>query len=316
MPPKSTPTPETSQFARAQASLASQKMNSPQEAPAAAQQRKKRLGTKNRDFFEPRSRPAIVSELTDAIKQELGTNSPIQSLESLKQLLRRAEKHRKGGANNNTTEQGADSTGLDLELASIEYGCAATLVLETIPKHRDYRLELGPEQRKRLSEHGNDLLLPLGRLKAALVKWYEEYARSPGATAEALPTFMVARQRQNEQRNRDDDSPNARVELTLPIEIGMEKGRHQGHLKSQDRSPPQPEHHHPSGSMHMIARQVSVNMICWEGLEPESPYAQQSSGTTGRPPPVPAYITDTATRTTSYITAYSHAGNDGGRSSQ
>ncbi|KAJ6475369.1 hypothetical protein C8R47DRAFT_1324009 [Mycena vitilis] len=136
----------------------------------------------------PPIRPATISELAAAAAAQ---SSPSTSAD-LKTLLRRAENHRKmagiymGRAN--ATTNATNDPGLNLERAFMEYARAATLIVETIPAHREYLSDttgkgggLTAEQRSNLTANGEDLLHQLGRLKAALVERYERYARSPGA---------------------------------------------------------------------------------------------------------------------------------------
>ncbi|KAJ7908150.1 hypothetical protein B0H13DRAFT_670985 [Mycena leptocephala] len=148
----------------------------------------------------PPTRPATISELATAAA-ETSSNSNVD----LKNLLRRAEGHRRtGGVYMARTTGGssggaATSTdiGLDLERAFIEYARAATLIVETVPAHREYGTGLNAEQRANLKANGEDILQHLGRLKAALVERYERYMRSGAAREDAVPAFMAAQQLKN-----------------------------------------------------------------------------------------------------------------------
>ncbi|KAJ6522002.1 hypothetical protein B0H19DRAFT_1277547 [Mycena capillaripes] len=148
----------------------------------------------------PPTRPATISELATAAASTAAEPSPSTDL---KNLLRRADAHRRAGgaymarANSpnptNPSGPGADSAvmvGLNLERAFIEYARAATLIVETIPGHREYGAGLTAEQRTNLTANGEDILHNLGRLKAALVERYERYMRGPGARTDAIPAFM------------------------------------------------------------------------------------------------------------------------------
>ncbi|KAJ7828406.1 hypothetical protein B0H13DRAFT_2437772 [Mycena leptocephala] len=89
----------------------------------------------------PPTRPATISELATAAAETSSSNSN----GDLKNLLRRAEGYRRtGGVYMARTTGGssgvATSTdiGLDLERVFIEYARAATLIVETVPAHREY----------------------------------------------------------------------------------------------------------------------------------------------------------------------------------
>ncbi|KAJ7814468.1 hypothetical protein B0H13DRAFT_1508242, partial [Mycena leptocephala] len=81
--------------------------------------------------------PAMISELA-AKTSSSNSNANVD----LKNLLRRAEGHRWTG--------GVTDIGLDLERAFIEYARAATLIVETVPGHREYGKGLNAEQRANL----------------------------------------------------------------------------------------------------------------------------------------------------------------------
>ncbi|KAJ6591391.1 hypothetical protein B0H10DRAFT_1960784 [Mycena sp. CBHHK59/15] len=68
-----------------------------------------------------------------------------------------------------------------------------TLILEKIPSPRDYATVLNEEQRVNVRANGKDLLLQLGHPKAMLVERYERYTRSPAASTDAIPVFMLPR---------------------------------------------------------------------------------------------------------------------------
>ncbi|KAJ7187542.1 hypothetical protein GGX14DRAFT_383488 [Mycena pura] len=91
----------------------------------------------------PAARPATISELAAAAKADPDAASPAK--QPLKYYLRRAETHKSGG------KALAHDAGLDLERAFIEYARAATLIVETIPSHRDYATELTEPQRENLT---------------------------------------------------------------------------------------------------------------------------------------------------------------------
>ncbi|KAJ7828408.1 hypothetical protein B0H13DRAFT_1917096 [Mycena leptocephala] len=103
----------------------------------------------------PPTRPATISELDTAAAETSSSNSNAD----LKNLLRRAEGHRRTGgpgvymARTTGGSSGAATStdiGLDLEHAFIEYARAATLIVETVPAHREYSTGLNAEQRANL----------------------------------------------------------------------------------------------------------------------------------------------------------------------
>ncbi len=83
--------------------------------------------------LEP-SRPHSIAELADIAKQSLGEDG-----RQFKSWLRMAENARRDAKG--FQEQG------DLESAFIEFARAATIVLEKIPSHSDYRVLLSSTQR-------------------------------------------------------------------------------------------------------------------------------------------------------------------------
>jgi STAM-binding protein len=100
----------------------------------------------------PPTRPATISELATA-----AADTSSNSNADLKSLLRRAEGHRRtGGVYMARTTGGSSGTatstdiGLDLERAFIEYARVATLIVETVPAHREYSTGLNAEQRANL----------------------------------------------------------------------------------------------------------------------------------------------------------------------
>ena len=80
------------------------------------------------------SRPHSIAELAERAKQTLGEDA-----RPFKAWLRIAENARRGAKS--LYEQG------DLESAFVEYAKAATIVLEKIPAHPDYRVLLSTTQR-------------------------------------------------------------------------------------------------------------------------------------------------------------------------
>jgi hypothetical protein len=83
-------------------------------------------------------RPASIAELAQHARDDLDIDD-----RELKFHLRNAEKYRRTGKE-------LVSSG-NLEAAFVEFAKAASLVLETLPAHRDYRALLSREQRHNLS---------------------------------------------------------------------------------------------------------------------------------------------------------------------
>nr|GAT60500.1 predicted protein [Mycena chlorophos] len=144
-------------------------------------------------------RPATISELATFAKSSAPpTGHP------LKYYLRLAENHKRtgkslaAGAGLGPTQAnpgGTHDASLDLERAFIELARAATLVVDTVPSHRDYSKELNETQKSNLSANGHDILEMLGRVRENVVARYEKWKKSPAAEApdagEQLPTFKA-----------------------------------------------------------------------------------------------------------------------------
>jgi STAM-binding protein len=86
----------------------------------------------------PTKRPASIAELAEMAMQNLWDES-----KDFKHYLRMAEKYRREGKE--CAKKG------DLEGAFVQLARAATLVLEKLPMHRDYKGILNDNQRQNLS---------------------------------------------------------------------------------------------------------------------------------------------------------------------
>jgi hypothetical protein len=95
------------------------------------------------------SRPHSLAELAETAKQSLGDDRPFKTWLRIAEIARRDAK--------SFQEQG------DLEASFIEFARAATIVLEKIPSHPDYRVLLTTTQR-----HNMGLVSYLGPLHFAL----------------------------------------------------------------------------------------------------------------------------------------------------
>ncbi|KAL1740004.1 hypothetical protein HDZ31DRAFT_68373 [Schizophyllum fasciatum] len=158
----------------------------------------------------PRRRPASIGELAERALENLWDDR-----RELKYYLRLAEKYRKEGKE-------AAMAG-DTESAFVAFARAATLVLDKLPTHRDYKTVLNDKHRHNLGLNGQDILDCLGQLKPVLVERHEQWIlahpedaedadRTPDARQQHLPTRETADRQQQEledermrwQRQRED----------------------------------------------------------------------------------------------------------------
>ncbi|KAJ7323676.1 hypothetical protein DFH08DRAFT_349168 [Mycena albidolilacea] len=89
-----------------------------------------------------------------------------------------------------------EAVGLDMERAFIEFARVATLIVATIPAHRDYDSGLNVERRAKLTANGQALLQNLRKLKTALVERHKRYTRSGAVNAQAVAAFGAIAQAQ------------------------------------------------------------------------------------------------------------------------
>ncbi|KZV71236.1 hypothetical protein PENSPDRAFT_630656 [Peniophora sp. CONT] len=122
----------------------------------------------------PPRRPRTIAELAEAAK--LGTDD--DSL-PLKQYLRNAETARKHGRRLYEED--------DLENAFIQLARAATIVLEKLPAHKDYRALLNSTQRHNMGLHGQEILDQLATIKNTLLEQAEAYDRLPSTSTVHAP---------------------------------------------------------------------------------------------------------------------------------
>ncbi|KAJ7906486.1 hypothetical protein B0H13DRAFT_2194215, partial [Mycena leptocephala] len=128
-----------------------------------------------------RTRPATIAEPESFARADPDIADPNLDL---KYCLRRAEEHSRAG------RELAWDAGANMEQAFVEYARARTLIIETIPAHRDYATIMQAEQRVDLAANGQEILVNLDRLRTPLIERYERYVRS-GAFADAVPIFMI-----------------------------------------------------------------------------------------------------------------------------
>ncbi|KAL4248590.1 peptidase M67C family protein [Abortiporus biennis] len=146
-------------------------------------------------------RPATIAELASQAQRHLWDPS-----KPLKHWLRTAERARKAAQ----TYQEAG----DYESAFVEFAKAATLVLEKLPTHSEYKALLTPEQRSNLGVNGQDILDSLSKLKPLLVQRYEDWqaqaSTSRTASGESMETRDEANQRKREEAQRALEQERAR----------------------------------------------------------------------------------------------------------
>ncbi|KAI0264044.1 hypothetical protein BGY98DRAFT_1044115 [Russula aff. rugulosa BPL654] len=109
----------------------------------------------------PPSRPHSIGELAERAKQILGED-PKPDAKSFQ-------------------EQG------DLESAFVEYAKAATIVLEKIPAHPDYRVLLSTTQRHNMGLHGQEILDSLADIKVSIMTRYEQWRVNPSSVPPQAP---------------------------------------------------------------------------------------------------------------------------------
>ncbi|KAF8816045.1 hypothetical protein BYT27DRAFT_7078304 [Phlegmacium glaucopus] len=112
----------------------------------------------------PRSRrPATISELADR------ANVVWDESRGFRYYIRLAEKYRNEGKDH--------ARAGDMENAFVEFARAATLVIERLPEHPDYRARLTDDQRHNLGLHSSDILDALAELRLGLVDRYEKWCQ-------------------------------------------------------------------------------------------------------------------------------------------
>ncbi|KAI0062561.1 hypothetical protein BV25DRAFT_1885276 [Artomyces pyxidatus] len=145
-----------------QASGSTSSPSRPQPSPSRSQSVPTRI--------QPTPKPVSIAELAERAKAAVG-----ESPKGLKHWLRTAEAARHAGKR--YTEQG------ELENAFVEYAKAATIVLEKLPNHKDYRVLLNSAQRHNMGLHGQEILDSLGAIKASLLNSYDDWHASASASA-------------------------------------------------------------------------------------------------------------------------------------
>ncbi|KAI0703012.1 hypothetical protein BC835DRAFT_1319457 [Cytidiella melzeri] len=161
----------------------------------------------HQDQYRPRS----IAELAAEANEGLWDPS-----KPLKHWLRTAEKARKVG---NAYVQAED-----YELAFIEYARAATLVLEKLPRHREYQALLSSTQRSNLGLNGQEILDSLSELKPILVDRYESWiasGNSPNAPTRPPPPEILTREEIARRRRDEERSAQAQEAMQREVEWRM-----------------------------------------------------------------------------------------------
>ncbi|KAH9974434.1 hypothetical protein BGW80DRAFT_1304054 [Lactifluus volemus] len=114
------------------------------------------------------SRPHSIVELAERARLSLGDDP-----RPFKSWLRIAENARREA-------KGLQDQG-DLESAFVEFARAATIVLEKIPAHPDYRVLLTPTQRHNMGLHGQEILDSLTDIRAVITARFDEWRTNPTA---------------------------------------------------------------------------------------------------------------------------------------
>ncbi|VDC05233.1 unnamed protein product [Peniophora sp. CBMAI 1063] len=164
--------------------------------------------------------PRTIAELAEAAKS--GTDD--DSL-PLKQYLRNAENARKAGRRLYDED--------DLENAFIQLARAATIVLEKLPAHKDYRTLLNSTQRHNMGLHGQEILDQLATIKNTLLEQSEAYDRLPSSSTVYAPPLSQSSSRSPgstasnaPHRNRppQPSPPDPSESLTDNVRFGVDDG--------------------------------------------------------------------------------------------
>ncbi|KAL0569752.1 hypothetical protein V5O48_012213 [Marasmius crinis-equi] len=109
-------------------------------------------------------RPSSIAELAQKARSQA-----LRENQNLKYYLKHAESNRREGIR--LAEAG------DIEAAFIAFARTASLVLEALPAHPDYKTALDDNQRLNLNLNGQEILDNLGQLKAKISDRYEAYRK-------------------------------------------------------------------------------------------------------------------------------------------
>ncbi|KAL0058983.1 hypothetical protein AAF712_014320 [Marasmius tenuissimus] len=136
-------------------------------------------------------RPSSIAELAHKARTHT-----LRENQNLKYYLKHAESNRREGIR--LAEMG------DVEAAFIAFARTASLVLEMLPAHPDYKTSLTEDQRLNLNLNGQEILDNLGQLKSKISDRYEEYRKDH-------PEVEESHQRALEAQSAYEASQNIRV---------------------------------------------------------------------------------------------------------
>ncbi|KAK1223570.1 hypothetical protein PQX77_013557 [Marasmius sp. AFHP31] len=136
-------------------------------------------------------RPSSIAELAHKARTHT-----LRENQNLKYYLKHAESNRREGIR--LAEMG------DVEAAFIAFARTASLVLEMLPAHPDYKTSLTEDQRLNLNLNGQEILDNLGQLKSKISDRYEEYRKDH-------PEVEESHQRALEAQSAYEASQNVRL---------------------------------------------------------------------------------------------------------
>ncbi|ESK85600.1 endosome-associated ubiquitin isopeptidase [Moniliophthora roreri MCA 2997] len=144
----------------------------------------------NQDHLQ--RRPSSIAEL--AVKAR---NHVLKENQPIKYYLKHAESNRREGMR--LAEAG------DLENAFIAFARTASLVLETLPMHSEYKTVLDEKQRTNLNLNGQEILDNLGKLKVRISDRYENWRARHPDDDDAKHREAVEAQMKWEGREKEND---------------------------------------------------------------------------------------------------------------
>ncbi|VDB86444.1 unnamed protein product [Peniophora sp. CBMAI 1063] len=162
---------------------------------------------------EPPRRPRTIAELAE-IAKHLGTDDDGLTL---KQYLRNAERARIAGRH--LQDEG------DMENAFIQLARAATIVLEKLPAHKDYRHLLNSVQRHNMGLHGQEILGQLATIKLTLTETYERHLSSSTLSAPAFSQFYTSLSAHDTEFAREENTRRAEEKKSYEQQQGEMKSR-------------------------------------------------------------------------------------------
>ncbi|KAF9254780.1 Mov34-domain-containing protein [Marasmius fiardii PR-910] len=136
----------------------------------------------------PQRRPSSIAELAQKAR-----NNHLRENQNLKYYLKHAESNRREAFK--YVQAG------DLESAFISFARTASLILEMLPSHPDYRTGLDETQRANLNMNGQEILDNLGQLKRRISDRYELYRKEHPEIEESHQRALQAQNAYEGSRN-------------------------------------------------------------------------------------------------------------------